>query len=192
MKSGYQIVDAGGLKVAITTAQTIPGLNAAFTKAFACGKSVLLCNFRFNAATPSTPAFVTVRPATGSAGTMRAQLDNYLIEVTTADRATCSDLIPDEPVTITATTDQLFAQAYLDGLADGATVRVIPAAHSQGRTFSLNLGAKSVYMDFSAYTTASVNCTGFVSQGNKVWKVSGSISPWIQTETLTTITISED
>ena len=92
-KGGYYMIDAGGLNVATTTAQTIAGLNAKLTEALAVGKPVMLHNFKFGSTTPSTPAFVTVRPATGSTGTMRAQLDNYLIEVTTADRATCSNLI---------------------------------------------------------------------------------------------------
>ena len=59
--------------------------------------------------------------------------------------------------------------------------------------YSLNLGTKVIYLDFSGYTgTVSITCTGFTSQGNKVYKVTGAISPWIQSESATAITINED
>lgn len=57
------------------------------------GKTVIITNLKYGATTLATPAPVTVRPATGSSGTMRAQLDNYLMEVTTADKVTCTNLI---------------------------------------------------------------------------------------------------
>ena len=42
------------------------------------------------------------------------------------------DMTPQPTPTITATTDELFVQTYLDALADGATVVVTPKARTQG------------------------------------------------------------
>lgn len=99
-----------------------------------------------------------------------------------------------EPEELSATTDEFFVQSYIDALSDGDTVVITPEAHSGGnRMFSLSLGAKTVYLDLSAYTGGvSISCTGFTSQGNGVWAVTGTIYPWIQSESATAITIAED
>lgn len=102
-------------------------------------------------------------------------------------------MTPQPTPTITATTDELFVQSYLDALADGATVVVTPKARTQGETYSLDLGTKTIHLDFTGYTgDVSVTCTGFTSEGNKLYKVTGAITPWIQSESATAITINED
>ena len=88
---GVYYIDGKGINVASTAQQTATGLNAKLTTAMALGKTVIITNLKYGATTPATPAPITVRP--GSSGVMRAQLDNYLMEVTTADKVTCTNLI---------------------------------------------------------------------------------------------------
>ena len=90
---GVYYIDGKGINVASTAQQTATGLNAKLTTAMALGKTVIITNLKYGTTTPASPAPVTVRPATGSSGTMRAQLDNYLMEVTTADKVTCTNMI---------------------------------------------------------------------------------------------------
>ena len=198
MKGGYVMVDGRGVNINLGSGSSgsAAGLNADLAMVVNGGKMVIVENLKKGTAA-LTPAAAMVQ--SGTSGAMTVQIDKYLVTVTAADKYTVEDLnppAPDPPAGLSATTDQLFVQTYLNGLADGATVQVIPAAHSQGRMFSLNVGSKSVILDFSAYTgSVSISCSGFTPQaplGSKKWTVTGSISPWIQTESLTAITIAED
>ena len=92
-KGGVYYIDGKGINVASTASQTATGLNEKLTTAMALGKQVVIYNIKYGSSTPATPAPVTVRP--GTSGVMRAQLDNYLIQVSASgDVVTCSNLIP--------------------------------------------------------------------------------------------------
>ena len=78
------------------------------------------------------PVGVTVVPNVGT-NTVFFKYGLYNVRVQSTGRVHPYDLTPEPPpATITATTDELFVQTYLDGLADGATVVVTPKARTQG------------------------------------------------------------
>lgn len=190
MKGGYALVDGKGIDIGSVSSGSAAGLNARLSAVVNGGKMVQLLGVVNGSATVS-PVPAILEP--GSSGSVKVEIGSVLVTVTSADKITYSSLVPPASSGYSATTDDLFTSAYLAALPASATVHVIPAAHTQGRTFSLNLGTKVVFMDFSGYSgTVSVTCTGFTSQGSKKYKVTGAISPWIQSETLTAITINED
>lgn len=181
MKGGYVLVNGTGIDIGSVSSGSAAGLNSRLSAVAHGGKMVQLLGVLNGSATVS-PVPVILEP--GSSGSVKLEIGSVLVTVTSADIITYSSLIPPASSGYSATTDDLFTSAYLAALPASATVQVIPTSHTQGRTFSLNLGTKIVFLDFSAYTgTVSVTCTGFTSQGSKKYKVTEAISPWIQTET---------
>lgn len=89
--------------------------------------------------------------------------------------------------------DEIFTADFIQTLTDGETVKVNPVNREGSKILSGNFTGKTVNLDFSEYSgNVSINCTGFTDKGGKIYSVTGTVSPWIQSETLTTITIIED
>ena len=72
-------------------------------------------------------------------------------------------------------------------------VHIVP---DPGKMFSgeVNVGSNIIYLDFSAYTTVTVNCSGFTKINDTLYSITGSFYPWIigRNHTLTSIIINED
>jgi len=95
------------------------------------------------------------------------------------------------------TLNTLFTQEYIDSLATGTTVKVIPQVAASGRSWDVDFGTKEIYLDCSGYAdSVNINCSGFtcVDDSSKLWKVTGVVHPWITmlNETASLLTIQED
>ena len=88
IKGGYAIVDAGGLKLYNSTAQTIPGIWRRLRDAIDSGKPVVLTNVYYQNVVPTAPIYVIATHATSATGECLIYTLNALITVSNADACT--------------------------------------------------------------------------------------------------------
>lgn len=88
--SGYVMVDCGGMNLLADSAQTIAGLYAKCTKAYASGKQILACNANYGENVPMTPI-----PVFGiiEDGVYILTASILQVRVTSADSVTITSLV---------------------------------------------------------------------------------------------------
>ena len=88
--SGYVMVDCGGMNLLADSAQTIAGLYARCTEAYASGKQILAYNANYGENVPMTPI-----PVFGiiEAGVYILTASSLQIRVTSADSVTITSLL---------------------------------------------------------------------------------------------------
>ena len=103
--------------------------------------------------------------------------------------------VPDETgPTYSATLDTVFRNPndYVKTTQENP-VHIVP---DPGKTiyYQVSAGSNIIYLDFSAYTTVRVNCSGFTKINDKLYSITGSFFPWItgNNNTLTSIIINQD
>lgn len=91
MNGGYIMIDCGGLNLLAQSAQTIAGLYAKITAAFASGKPIYACNMNYGENVPMSPAQVF---GINEAGLYILTASMLQVRVTSADSVTITSLIP--------------------------------------------------------------------------------------------------
>lgn len=86
MNGGYIMIDATGLDLAVSTAQTIAGIYARFTAAITTGKPIMLCN-AVSGSTPITPAYIDGGEVSGN---YVFSLGTATLTITSSDAITVS------------------------------------------------------------------------------------------------------
>lgn len=87
-KGGYVMVNAGGLRLYNSTAQTIPGIWKALREAIDSGRPVVLYNVFYQNLVPTAPIYVIATHATAATGECLIYTLNALISVSNADVCT--------------------------------------------------------------------------------------------------------
>ena len=100
----------------------------------------------------------------------------------------------EKETTYSATLDAVFKNpASYSGTSQENPVHIVP---DPGKViyYGVNVGSNIIYLDFSAYTTVQVNCSGFTKINDKLYSITGSFYPWITRDnnTLTSIIINQD
>lgn len=100
----------------------------------------------------------------------------------------------EKETTYSATLDAVFKNpASYSGTSQENPVHIVP---DPGKViyYEVNVGSNIIYLDFSAYTTVTVNCSGFTKINDKLYSITGSFYPWItgDNNTLTSIIINQD
>lgn len=100
----------------------------------------------------------------------------------------------EKETTYSATLDAVFKNpASYSGTSQENPVHIVP---DPGKViyYEVNAGSNIIYLDFSAYTTVTVNCSGFTKINDKLYSITGSFYPWItgDNNTLTSIIINQD
>ena len=100
----------------------------------------------------------------------------------------------EKETTYSATLDAVFKNpASYSGTSQENPVHIVP---DPGKViyYQVNAGSNIIYLDFSAYTTVTVNCSGFTKINDKLYSITGSFYPWItgDNNTLTSIIINQD
>lgn len=90
MNSGYIMIDCGGLNMLAESAQTITGLYARCTEAYATGKPIIAYNINYGAGVPTTPI-----PVFGiiEAGVYILTSSILQVRITSADSVTITSLV---------------------------------------------------------------------------------------------------
>lgn len=90
MNGGYILVDFGKVNMLAESAQTIPGLYARITEAYASGKPILAYNVDYGTGVPTTPI-----PFFGiiEAGVYILTASNLQLRCTSADSVTITSLV---------------------------------------------------------------------------------------------------
>lgn len=91
MNSGYIMIDCGGLNLLAQSAQTIKGLYARITAAYASGKPIIAYNCNYGTGVPMSPIPVF---GINEAGLYILTASMLQIRVTSADSVTITSLIP--------------------------------------------------------------------------------------------------
>ena len=100
----------------------------------------------------------------------------------------------EKETTYSATLDAVFKNpASYSGTSQENPVHIVP---DPGKIiyYEVNAGSNIIYLDFSAYTTVTVNCSGFTKINDKLYSITGSFYPWVvgSNHTLTSIIINQD
>lgn len=92
MNGGYIMIDCGGLNLLAQSAQTITGLYAKITAAFASGKPIYAYNMNYGENVPMSPAQVF---GINEAGLYILTTSILQVRVTSADSVTITSLVTD-------------------------------------------------------------------------------------------------
>jgi len=134
MASGDVYVDGKGFDLAVVKEyqRYYYGIYEGLVFAFRSNKPAVIYNIKEDGVI-ITPTRITVRAAENTIHSyLYFELDMYYVRIYWNGSVYVQSRLPEPTPTITATTDELFVQTYLDGLADGSTVVVTPKARTQG------------------------------------------------------------
>ena len=100
----------------------------------------------------------------------------------------------EKETTYSATLDAVFKNpASYSGTSQENPVHIVPDPGKE-IYYEVSVGSNIIYLDFSAYTTVTVNCSGFTKINDKLYSITGSFYPWVvgSNHTLTSIIINQD
>lgn len=100
----------------------------------------------------------------------------------------------EQETTYSATLDAVFKNpASYSGTSQENPIHIVPDPGKE-IYYEVNAGSNIIYLDFSAYTTVTVNCSGFTKINDKLYSITGSFFPWVvgSKHTLTSIIINQD